>query len=92
MAAPEVVVEQHPLVVDDHALVTLAQTRDRLDLLLHRPLAPEQPEVLVHRDRELGADAPTDVRATSCAAIAARIRRGRRRSRGRRAASESIKS
>ncbi len=54
----EVVVEHLALVVDDDALVALAQAGDDLPLLLHLLLAAEDAEVLVHRRGELVADRP----------------------------------
>src|SRR5262249_20087344 len=54
----QVAVEDVPLVLDDDALVALAQPGDQLALLLHLVLAPEDAEVLVHRLRKLVADLP----------------------------------
>src|SRR5438445_591084 len=62
----EVVVEERALVLDDDALVPVAQALDDLALPQHLILAPEDPEVLVHRQGELVADAP---RALAVAAV-----------------------
>src|SRR6186997_2465706 len=52
----EIVVENVALVVDDDALVALAEAGDDLPLALHLLLATENAEVLVHRRRHLVAD------------------------------------
>src|SRR4051794_23781165 len=54
----QVVVEDLALVVDDDALVALAQVADDPLLLLHLVLAAEDAEVLVHRLGELVAHLP----------------------------------
>ena len=54
----QVAVEDLALVLDDDALVALAQALDDRPLLLHQLLAAEDAEVLVHRRRELVADPP----------------------------------
>ena len=54
----EVVVEHLPLVLDDDALVALAERLDELALAAHLVLSAEDAEVLVHRRRELVADRP----------------------------------
>ena len=51
-----VVVEERPLVVDDHVLVPLEQTRDERPLPPHLVFSPEDAEVLVHRPCHLVTD------------------------------------
>src|SRR5512133_138081 len=59
----QIVVEELTLVVDDDALVTLAEAGDDLALSQHLVLAPEDAEVLVHRLRKLVADPPRTLAA-----------------------------
>src|SRR5437660_557951 len=54
----QIIVEDIALVVDNDALVALAQAGDDLALLAHLILLAEDPEVLVHRLGELVADRP----------------------------------
>src|SRR5437763_13793300 len=54
----EVAVEDLALVLDEHALVAVAEAGHDPALLLHLVLAPEDAEVLVHRGGELVAGAP----------------------------------
>src|SRR6266545_5910391 len=54
----QVAVEHVALVLDDDTLEAIAKARDDLLLAEHLLLAPEDPEVLVHRLAELVADLP----------------------------------
>src|SRR5512132_4277135 len=59
----QIVVEDLTLVVDNDALVALAQAGDDLTLSQHLILAPENAEVLMHRLRQLVADFPRTLAA-----------------------------
>ncbi len=54
----QVVVEDRTLIVDENALVTLAERVDDFTLPLHLLRAAEDAEVFVHRQAKLVADPP----------------------------------